>query len=258
MPLPEIPVDQLSFAAYRLAGEDGRRQQPCAFLSLAHWFEAEKFRAFARDLFDEVMLCPSGKEARKLAKKNPNLWRGDWRAVRLRALACGMVYAARSDPDAQRWSGSAEDVAALLAPLHLPERFALGAAMEFVHLRDAPRVAFLGGSAAPNDVVGKKVNVVHKRAERAWRLAHWQGRHSSWRIHDWALQQYIPIEYLGDEGSRLTPANACALASATDQLTVFERRHGRTMDAVIRALRQAKTHVDLELYSAGSANELPA
>jgi hypothetical protein len=109
MPLPEIPVDRLSFAAYRLPGEDGQRRQPSAFLSLAHWFEAEKFRAFAPEVFDQVILCPSGKEARKLARKNATLWRSDWRAVRLRALACGMVFAARSDPDAQRWSGSPQE-----------------------------------------------------------------------------------------------------------------------------------------------------
>lgn len=258
MPLPEIPVDRLSFAAYRLPGEDGQRRQPSAFLSLAHWFEAEKFRAFAPEVFDQVILCPSGKEARKLTRKNATLWRSDWRAVRLRALACGMVYAARSDPDAQRWSGSPQEIAALLAPLNFPERFALGAAVEFVRLRDAPRVAFLGASAAPNDVVGKKVNLVHKRSERAWRLTHWQGRHGSWKIHDWALQQYVPIDYLGHEGGRLTPADTSALARATNQVAVFERRQGRTMDAVLRSLRQAKAHVDLELYSAGLASELPS
>ena len=30
-------------------------------------------------------------------------------AAGLRALACGMVFAARSDPDAQRWSGSPQE-----------------------------------------------------------------------------------------------------------------------------------------------------
>lgn len=243
----DIPIANLSFSAYRLPGEHGR-QQPAAFISLAHWFEAEKFRAFHRELFDEVMLCPSIKEARKLATRNRSQWRGDWLAVRVRAMACGMVYASRSEPLSTRWQGSAEDIAKFLAPLGLPERFLLGAATEYVRLRNASMVAFLGANSAPHDVVGKRINVIHKKADRAWTLLHWQGRHGCWRVHDWALSQFVPIVYTGENNARLNADGLSKIGARCKSVVVFEARGGKLMDATIRALRLAKIPVELDLY----------
>lgn len=243
----DTPIDQLSFAAYRLAGEKGR-QRPAAFISLAHWFEAEKFRAFQPDLFEEVMLCPSIKEARKLATKSKNQWRGDWLAVRVRALACGMVYASRSEPMSTRWHGSAEEIAKFLAPLGLPERFLLGAATEYVRLRNASSVAFLGANSAPHDIVGKRINLIHKKAERAWTMLHWQGRHGCWRVHDWAVSQYIPVVYAGEDDARVNAQGIAQIGARCKSVVVFEKRGGKAMDATIRALRLAKVPVELDLY----------
>ena len=47
---------------------DTSRDQRAAFTSLGHWFEAEKFRAFQPDLFQAVMMSPTVKEARPLAR----------------------------------------------------------------------------------------------------------------------------------------------------------------------------------------------
>lgn len=246
-----VPIDQLAFPAYRLpVGEPGGAYSPPAvFLSLAHWFEAEKFRAFHRDLFDEVMLSPTVREARRIAKRYEKQWRGDWLGVRLRALACGMVYAAGADTDTSRWLGSAEDVARAMAPLGLPERFLLGASSEFVRLRDAQRYTFLGAAAAPPEHVGRKVNLLHKRSERAWTFAHWSGRHGSWRVHDWAVAQFVPIMYLGLDAARLGSKAIEALRESGATAIVFERRKGKSMDAPLRALRLAKVPVELDLYA---------
>ena len=54
-----IPIENLSFAAYRLPMSEGEYGAPAAFISLAQWFEAEKFRPFHRELFDQVMLAPT-------------------------------------------------------------------------------------------------------------------------------------------------------------------------------------------------------
>jgi hypothetical protein len=253
-----IPIEKLSFLAYRLpVGQPGGEYAPpAAFLSLAHWFEAEKFRAFHRELFDQVMLCPSAREARRFAKAHQALWRGDWLGVRSRALACGMLYAARAEAMSTRWLGGAEDIARELAPLGLPARFLLGSCNEFVRLRDAPRFVFLGAEAAPPDVVGRRVNAVHKRAERAWTLACWTGRHGSWRIHDWAVAQHVPIMYVGADRNRLGLAGVEQLRSIHTNAVVFERRKGKAMDTVIRALRTAKLSVELDLYAEAESSEL--
>lgn len=245
-----IPIDQLSFSAYRLPlGRPGAAYaSPCAFLSLAHWFEAEKFRAFHRDLFDQVMLYPTAREARRFAKAHQAHWRGDWLGVRARALACGMVYVARADGMTRRWRGTAEEVANELAPLELPPRFVLAACTEFIRLRDAGRFVFLGGDAAPPDIVGRRVNLVHKRVERAWTLAYWTGRHGCWRVHDWAVAQFVPIVYVGVDRDRLGQAGVEQLRAGGVSAVIFERRKGKAMDSVIRALRAAKVPVEPDLY----------
>lgn len=253
MHLDDIPIDSLSFKAYRLPDDAGQRQSPSVFLNLAQWFEAEKFRAFAREQFQEVMHMPSAKEARRLAARHRAHWRGDWLAVGYRALACGMVYASRCDhASTSRWSGDAESIASAMKPLGLPERLVLSASKEFVRLRLGSRVAFLGGGAAPFEVVGKRINAIHRKADGAWLLTHWQGRHSSWAIHDWALQQHVPVTYFGEVDERLRPSAFDVFKAACDQVVVFEKRQGRLMDGAIKSLRSIKVPVDLELYSPAS------
>jgi hypothetical protein len=257
MDAKEIPIDQLSFSAYRLPVYN-TYCSPSAFISLAHWFEAEKFRSFHRELFDEVMLCPSVKEARKLSSANRHHWRGDWLGVRLRALACGMVYACRSDLSSTRWHGTPEQVARILVPLEFPDRFTLGAAREFDRLRVAPAIGFLGANSAPHDVVGRRVNIVHKKAERAWLLFHWQGRHGCWRVHDWAVSQHIPVIYGGSDDARINAKGIDEFRAQSQQVVVFEERGGKKMDATIRALRTAKVPIELDLYKADATSQIVA
>lgn len=230
---------------------------PAAFQSLAHWFEAEKFRPFHRDLFDQVMLAPTIKEARRFAKLHQNFWRGDWLGVRNRAMACGMVYAARADSHPERWLGTAEQIAADMTSLGpLPQRFLLSAAEVFVQLRDSPRVALLGAMTAPPEVVGKRINLVHKRNEGFWQLAYWQGRHSCWRVHDWAIKAHVPVDYLGREAARLNADSVKALHSAVTQVVVFEKRRGKTMDAILRSLRAERIPVELDIYNPDPSTDL--
>lgn len=249
MPTTDIPLDHLSFMAYRLPGESGVRQDRSVFLSLGVWYEAEKFRAFAKELFAEAMCCPSLKEVRQLTNRNKRQWRGDWLAVQTRALACGMVYAAQADLHSNRWQGTAPELERHLECLALPPRVALSACQEFVRLRDSLRMAFLGGSA-PHDLIGKRVHSLHKKTAGAWRLAHWQGRHGSWQIHDWALNQFVPITYLGQVDARLNSRHQAQLVGASDVVVVFERRKGKAMDPIIRGLKSLDCKVELELFSA--------
>lgn len=244
----EIPIENLSFSAYRPPAKDGSHGSRAIFLSLAHWFEAERFRAFAPELFAQVLNSPTIKEARKFAKRNQSHTRGDWMAVRTRALACGMVYASWADSDHPRWSSDVPTLVQHMAPLGIAERILLDAVTEFVRIRAASRIVFLGGSASTPEAVGKRVNQVHRKAAGAWHLAYWQGRHSNWQIHDWAIQQFVPVRYLGAEDHRLSSSTLSDLAKQIDHAVIFESKGGKKMDTIIRSLKQLKVSVELDLY----------
>ncbi len=255
--MPGADLDTFAFPAYRLEGPDGRREAPSAFLTLGHWFEAEKFRTCAPELFVEVLHQPSLKLARKVAKQHQGHWRSDWTAIRGRALACGMVYAAAADVNPERWLRAGEDLVRLLRPLALPERFAQGVAAEFMRLREAPCVGFIGAAAAPPEVVGRRLNAVHKKHEKAWRLQHWVGRHCSWRVHDWAVNQYIPVRYHGEPGARLASPSAGQFARDCRTIVLFEEKGGKDMDAAIKTLRSFKSaQIELDLYARTAAGSL--
>lgn len=247
--MQQIPIQNLSFSAYRPAFRDGSHGQRSIFLSLAHWFEAERFRAFAPELYAQVLHQPTIKEARNFAKRHLNQTRGDWMAVRARALACGMVYAYWADQDHPRWSTDPETLVSHLAPLGIAERITAEAAAEFLRLRSAARIVFLGAAASSPEAVGKRVHQVNKRASGAWQLTYWQGRHSCWQIHDWAIQQFIPVRYLGQDNDRLKPDRLSDLIAHADQAVVFEARGGKRMDAVIRALKASKLPLEIDFYN---------
>jgi hypothetical protein len=254
----ELPIEKLPFTAYRLAGAAGQqREGPSVFLSLNHWFEAEKFRPYEPELFQEMAMQPTIKEARKLARKHQTKWRFDWPKVRNRVLACGLMYAARADRHSPRWLGDAGEIAAMLRPLDLPEPFLESAARDYIRLRDGPKVVFLGAGVAPSAAVGRKINAIHRRTEAGWTLAHWQGRYGCWRVHDWAVAQILPIVYIGEDDARLTQAAIDDLAGRCQQAVVFERKGGKTMDRVLRALRAArKTQVEIDLFDPTKDTEL--
>jgi len=248
----------LSFTGFRLPPRAGaRRERAPVYMSLRHWFEAEKFRSCEPDLFSAMLMQPTQREAVKLAKRNQTRWRMDWAKVRCRALACGMVYASLSEPNAPRWATDAKELAAMLTPLGLPEKFQQEAAAEYVRLRDGPKVAFLGAATAPHDAVGKRVNAVHRKTGGAWTLLHWCGRGVSWPVHDWAVAQFVPIIYLGDDRDRMSEAHLVDLARRADTVVVFEERGGKTMDRTLRTLRaQRRCSVELDLFDPPNGNQL--
>jgi hypothetical protein len=71
-----IPIENLSFPAYRLPGDEGEYSPPAAFISLAQWFEAEKFRPFHRDLYDQVMLGADDQGGPQVCQATPGLLAG--------------------------------------------------------------------------------------------------------------------------------------------------------------------------------------
>jgi hypothetical protein len=240
-----IPLRDLSFPVYI---PTSKARDRAGFLSIVHFFEAEKFRGFHPELFEAVMHCPSLRELSKLTKRNQAKWRDDWSGIRGRVLVCAMRYASWADPNPERWTTQPEVLAAELETLGFPAKFCAAAVTEFQRLNENPVWNFLGVDKAPPDSIGKRVNDIHRKTGRAWTINHWLGRHTSWRLHEWALSQYVPMRYFGAPDARLTPELIQSIAQQSTHTCIFEAKGGKTMDAEIRQLRALKVSLEMEFF----------
>jgi hypothetical protein len=241
-----IALSQLSFPGYIGEPKTGER---VGFHSLMHFFEAEKFRSHKPLLYQSIINSPSLREVAKLSKRHRTDWRDDWVGIRGRAMVCGMRYAAWADPNPERWMGDSSQLALELEGLGFPAKFCTAAIAEFRRMVDNPTWSFFGVDTAPLDVIGKRLNSLHRKYQRAWTLNHWLGRHTSWRLHDWALNQYVPMRYAGAPNARLTPAMIAQVVGSSNFTCVFEQRGGKLMDATIRQIKGLKVPLEMELYS---------
>lgn len=241
-----IPLSKVSFQGYIPTPRSSERAY---FLSLLHFFEAEKFRQSHPDLYLEVLNCPSFRELAKLSRRNQSKWREDWLGIRGRVMICGMRYAQWSDLTPERWVDDETKLILELCELGFPKKFSMAAAAEFKKLATNPTWCFFGVDAAPPDVIGKRVMALHRRHARSWTVNHWLGRHTSWRMHDWALANYIPMRYYGSPGERLTLDAVSRLVTDSTNSCVFEQRGGKSMDSVIRHIKGMKAPLDMEFYS---------
>ena len=231
-------IESLSFLGPRLRPEAGAAlSERRYFLNVGCWLEAEKFRPFSRQIYDEICFTPSFKEARRLANKMKQHVRGDWLAVRNKALAVGLSYASQVDPNGSYWQGSASEIATLLEPFDLEPRQAQYAATEFVKLRSGKGIAFLGGARVGDDVVGRRVYHVNKSVGGYWSLIQWQGRHASWAVHDWAVSNLVPIVYMGIDGQSLGVREQGGLLTHAKDVCVFDLRSDRKMEPLVKKLR---------------------
>lgn len=248
-----IPLSQLSFPGYIGEAKTGER---VGFHSLMHFFEAEKFRLNKPDVYLSIVNSPSLREVAKLIKRHRADWRDDWVGVRGRVMVCGMRYASWADPNPERWTGDTTQLSVELEALGFPAKFCTAAIAEFQRLVNNPVWSFFGVDTAPQDVIGKRVNSLHRKYQRAWTLNHWLGRHTSWRLHEWALNQHLPIRYIGAPHRRLTPELIAQIVNDSNFTCVFEQRGGKTMDATIRQIKALKTPLEMEFYSSSSQASL--
>lgn len=219
------------------------------FASLMHYFEAEKFRGSHPDVFTSIVNSTNLKEVARISKRNMASWRSDWVGVRGRVIMAGMRYAYWADPNPERWTTAPESLASELMELGFPAKFSTAASTEFLRLHLNPTWCFFGVDHAPQDVIGKRVNSLHRKHQRAWSVNHWLGRHTSWRLHDWMLSQFIPMRYYGAPGARLTPEVVERIVKDSSSACVFEMRGGKSMDRTIRQIKALKATLEMEFYS---------
>ena len=230
----------------QLAAQDAPRRQQ-VYITLAHWFEAAKFMPHRPDLRDLVLLSPSIAEANKFARKHQAHWRSDWKLVRTNVMVAGMAMLCLQRPELGLRKQPSKDLAAGLAPLGLPASFVDGCMARFEAWRTSPRIAVFGAEVAPDDLVGTRL-VKMVSPLPTWTLITTCHRRTAWRLHDWALVHFVPVEYHGSPGSRQSRTLAAAMVQAADQVVVFEQRRAKRFDHVIALTKTSKRKLALELY----------
>jgi hypothetical protein len=232
-----------------------RRQQ--VYLSLVHWYEAAKFMPHKPELRDAALFSPSIKEVRKFARVRQETWRSDWPVTRHSVLIAGLGMLALQRPEMELRTCPIDVVKAGLAPMQLPERFVDTCLERFDVWRRAPRICVFGADVAPSSAVGARMAKLVAPMPN-WTLVTTCNRKTAWRVHDWALAHYIPVEYLGTPSERASRPLATAVIAASDQVVVFEERKQKRFDHVLQTAKALKRKIALELYDAGAepANQL--
>ncbi len=237
------------------AGAVTRRQQ--VYLSLVHWYEGAKFMPHRPEMRDALLFCPTSKEARKFARTRNGGWRSDWAVTRHSVLIAGLGMLALQRPELALSTRPLADIKQGLAPMELPERFVDACLDRFELWRCAPRISVFGAEHAPTDVVGVKLAKLVAPIPN-WTLISPCHRRCAWRVHDWALSHYVPVQYIGTPHDRSSRAMALKLISASDQIVVFEQKRNKRFDHVLQVAKQARKRLALELYEVdgGLASQL--
>lgn len=227
------------------AASPERRQQ--VYLSLAHWYEGAKFMPHKPELRDSLLFSPSVKEARKFARKRQAEWRSDWTVTRHSVLVAGLAMMSIQRPDLELRAAPRRTIRAGLAPLELPERFVDACLDRFEVWRTSPRLSVFGADLAPDSIVGARLAKLVAPLP-TWTLVTSCHRRTPWRVHDWALAHYVPVEYFGSTTERASRPLANSIVEASDQVIVFEQRRHKRLDHILQAAKSLKKKVVLELF----------
>jgi hypothetical protein len=248
-PCPELLATAILGPWVAPALDGARRQQ--VYLSLVHWYEAAKFMPHRPLLRDALLFSPSIKEARKFARAREGTWRSDWPVTRHSVLAAGLGMLTLQRPEMELRSCPVGAVRAGLAPLLLPDPVLDSCVERFALWRAAPRICVFGADLAPCQLVGARLARLVAPLPN-WTLVSTCGLRTAWRVHDWALQQYVPVEYHGTPSQRPGRRLTAAVIAASDQVVVFEERAQKRFDGVLQLAKHLKRKISLELYDAGA------
>lgn len=224
----------------------GARQQ-FHFPSLAHWCEAAKVDASCHpDEHAAIILTPTIREARKVARRYQSSWRSDWSMIKEAVLSQGLRMLRSQHPKLPLWHQGRALVEAVVQLTQL-NRGSAESAVCRLRLPER-RICILNADNAPPQEVGRRLNKLEKAHGAAIHLVAWRGRRSSWEIHDWADRLRAPITYLGTPGGRLRQGDVAAIISSCDHLVLFDQKGHRAMDSILAAARGNTCGVELATW----------
>jgi len=208
------------------------------------------------ELREALLFSPSSREARKFARMRQAHWRFDWPLRCDSVLSTGLAMLALQRPEMALRTSPLQAVKAALAPLELPQRVVEQSVERFGAWRSAPRISVFGADAAPSAFVGARLAKLVAGLP-GWTLVTGCHRRTSWQVHDWALQQYVPVDYHGTPARRPGRALASALILASDRVVVFEQRRQKRFDHLLQLAKVLKRRTALELYDADGGAHSP-
>ena len=217
------------------------------YLSIAHWLESSKFMPSRPDLRDGVLHCPSAKEARKFSSARKQHWRSDWSLVRHAVFTSGLAFLSLDRPDLELADVPNEILVERLQDLKVAGSFLDVCVARFKEWAQGPHISTFGANTAPDHVIGKKLSKVVQNKPN-WTLVSLCSKQAAWSVHDWALSQYVPVQYVGGPKDRTSASAMNAMLDASSQIVVFEQKGGKKADAIIQKARSMKIAVALELY----------
>lgn len=227
---------------------------PTHFLTLSHWIEAKKFDLGLHALLvQELLMMPGEHEARKFARRHAKCWRSDWQLIRPRIIALGVAYycieRGKNDyfldslvKEVVR-SGASESMAATWVRLG-------------ISMASSPTVCILAETAVPIIYLNRRLRLISKRFEGGWCLVHWRGRHGNQFIHDWAINEGLPIRYVGQRNQRPIGIEAKELHTLAENFYLFDRKGQKKGDRAVSEIRAAGQSVEVILWQVEQTNDL--
>lgn len=231
---------------------NGRRQ--IVYLSLAHWYEAAKFMPHFPAGRDHITFSPTLKEVQRYARLHQDHWRNDWSLVRPSVLIMGLGLLAIQRPELNLYRCDLELIGHGLAKMRLPVRFADACLERFDVWRRGPRFSFFGADLAPDPVVGQKVGKMVTPLATWTLLSPCNGR-TPWRLHDWSITHFVPVQYVGEVKKRMSRPLIERIIGHSDLVVVFEARGSHRHDVAIQVAKSMKRKLSLELYDTQPVNQ---
>jgi len=228
------------------AANKGARQRHI-YLSLQHWYEAAKFMPFKPELRDAVLFCPSIKEAKKFSRMHQKDWRSDWNMVRPSVLISGLAFLTIHRPELGLANADIETLKTGLSQMNLPERFVDACLERYDVWRKGPAVSFFGAELAPSLLVGQRLSKLVTPLPSWTMVTPCNGR-TAWRLHDWCLTHFVPVQYIGKPTDRMGRQLIELIIKRSDQIVVFEARRSKKNDATLQVAKLHKKKISLELF----------
>lgn len=227
---------------------------PTHFLTLSHWIESKKFDlSMHGQLVQELLMMPGEHEVRKFARRQTRLWRTDWQLIRPRVVSLGVAYYCISHPRNEYFQDSLVEEVMRSGVSELIARTWVRCGEAMARM---PTVCMLAESSVPINSINRRLRLISKRFDEGWTLVHWKGRHGNQFIHDWALNEGIPIRYAGEKNQRPLGFDAKSLLTLADNFFIFDRKSQRKSERALSEIRAAGKNVEVVFWQAEKTNDL--
>lgn len=216
------------------------------YLTLTHWIESCKFEPSTNhDSMQEVLLTPTPKQAIRRSKAMRDKWRSDWQMIKPAVVVQGLFAYYVDNPMSYGLNTTKDELIAQIVASGSTDAVANALHQAVSAQLSAPRVVFLGhGNALPEEI-SKRLRSIQRKYQAQWTLVHWQGRHTSWEIHDCVIAERKPVVYVGEPSQRLVGEGLRHLTTECEHFVIFKKAEGDGIEHLVQSLKSLGKTVDV-------------